>query len=86
MKETGTSHWTSPNTGATNSSGFAGLPGGYRNFNGSFYSIGLYGLWWSSTEFNTTYAWCRSLYYDYADVLRNYASEAYGFSVRLVRD
>ena len=30
LKETGTVHWASPNTGATNESGFTGLPGGYR--------------------------------------------------------
>ena len=49
MKETGTSHWYSPNTGATNSSGFTALPGGARIGSG-FVSVGLYGCWWSSTE------------------------------------
>ncbi len=28
MKEEGTTHWSSPNGGATNESGFSGLPGG----------------------------------------------------------
>jgi len=36
LKETGTAHWQSPNTGATNSFGFTGLPGGARLANGSF--------------------------------------------------
>ncbi|PWI46430.1 hypothetical protein CEE45_16860 [Candidatus Heimdallarchaeota archaeon B3_Heim] len=39
MKETGTTHWPSPNTGATNESGFSALPGGYRNYTGFFGSI-----------------------------------------------
>src|SRR5450759_1177427 len=64
MKETGTTHWTSPNTGATNSSGFTGLPGGYRNNDGSFNNVGNFGYWWSSTELNTTDAWYRNLYYN----------------------
>src|ERR1035437_1728963 len=50
MKETGTTHWTSPNTGATNSSGFTGLPEGLRTDGGPFYDVGSYGGWWSSTE------------------------------------
>jgi len=40
MKATGTAHWNSPNTDATNSSGFTGLPGGYRYYYGYFYSVG----------------------------------------------
>ncbi len=87
MKEAGTSHWLSPNTGATNSSGFAGLPGGYRNYDGTFDDVGDYGVWWSSTEYGTAFAWSRFLNYYYADVARNYGyDKTYGFSVRLVRD
>ena len=85
MKEAGTSHWLSPNTGATNSSGFAGLPGGFRN--GTFYSVGYNGFWWSSTETNTAGAWSRYLYYGYAIVDRvNDYLKATGYSVRLVKD
>lgn len=40
LKEAGSSHWASPNTDATNSSGFSALSGGYRSANGSFYDIG----------------------------------------------
>lgn len=51
LKETGTVHWVSPNTGATNTTGFTGLPGGLRaNNNGSFGFLGTYGLWWSTNE------------------------------------
>ena len=40
MKETGTEHWNSPNTDASNESGFTARPGGYRGYNGTFYNVG----------------------------------------------
>ncbi len=86
MKEAGTLNWTTPNTGGNNNSGFAGLPGGYRNGNGSFDFVGDGGYWWSSTEFNTAVAWFRYLYYNYGIIYRNYFSKYYGFSVRCLRD
>ncbi|MFN9709847.1 MAG: FISUMP domain-containing protein [Bacteroidota bacterium] len=86
MKSTGTQYWPSPNTNATNSSGWSGLPGGYRGFNGPFYDIGLGGIWWSSTELSTVNAWFRNLSYLNGDVNRNSASKTIGFSVRCVRD
>jgi uncharacterized protein (TIGR02145 family) len=86
MKETGTAHWKSPNVDATNSSGFTGLPGGYRGSSGTFNSIGSFGFWWSSTENNTTYAWPRNLYYNDGYVYRNYTNKTIGFSVRCLRD
>jgi len=86
MKMAGTTKWISPNAGATNSSGFAGLPGGYRGSNGSFYYIGANGYWWSSTEYDTSGAWFRTLYYDGSDVDRGLNGEALGFSVRCLRD
>src|ERR1035437_5597261 len=54
MKETGTTHWTYANSGATNSSGFTGLPGGYRTNVGTFNVVGSAGGWWSSTEATTS--------------------------------
>jgi len=87
LKETGTTHWNSPNTGATNESGFTALPVGYRYFNGAFSDMGsYYGRWWSSTEYSTTGAWYRGLGYSYADVSRFNVSKEFGFSVRCVRD
>ena len=55
MKEAGTSHWTTPNTGADNSSSFRGLPGGWRNYQGGYLPMGNVGSWWSSTQ-NITYS------------------------------
>ncbi|MBN2425914.1 MAG: fibrobacter succinogenes major paralogous domain-containing protein, partial [Calditrichaceae bacterium] len=86
LKETGTTHWNSPNFGANNTSGFTALPGGSRYFDGTFYSMCLYGYWWSSTESSSDYAWYRSLGYDYSRVYRDDKYKQYGFSVRLVRD
>jgi uncharacterized protein (TIGR02145 family) len=86
MKEAGLAHWASPNTGATNESGFAGLPGGIRSGNGRFYDNGGDSYWWSSTENSTTVAWYRSLVNDIVDVDRNYSVKGSGFSVRCLRD
>jgi len=86
LKETGTTHWESPNTGATNETGFTALPGGYRYDNGSFYNVGNYGLWWSSTESNISNAWFRDAYYLYNNVNRLNISKKDGFSVRCVKD
>ena len=81
-----TTGWNAPNTPATNESGFTGLPGGYRYFNGAYLGIGNYGYWWSSTEYDSDYAWYRTLYYSDSSVYRTTGNKRYGFSVRCVRD
>ena len=86
MKATGTSLWQSPNTGATNSSGFTGLPAGGRYIDGSFGNIGSFGYWWSSSEYYTTFAWCRGLNYSYGTAHRGDGYKEFGFSVRCLRD
>jgi uncharacterized protein (TIGR02145 family) len=88
MKETGTAHWKSPNTGATNKSGFSGLPGGDRDITGVFNLIGEIGFWWSSTESSSSpaNAWSRFLGYDYTAISRCDYNRGAGFSVRCVRD
>ncbi len=87
MKETGTTHWTTPNTGATNISGWAGLPDGDRNnVNGAFGNVGGFGFWWSSSEYNTALAWTRYLVYDDGIINRFNDLKGSGFSVRCLRD
>jgi len=86
MKETGIAHWLSPNTGATNESGFSALPGGYRGSNGYFSSITHYGSWWPSTEYSTNDAWYSELSYYDSKLSRSNLSKEVGFSVRCVRD
>jgi uncharacterized protein (TIGR02145 family) len=90
MKESGTSHWESPNSGANNSSGFTGLPGGSRGGiieNGSFMNIGEHGVWWSVTESNDydAYYWYMS-YSTVSGYLGNIGIKEHGYSVRCVKD
>jgi uncharacterized protein (TIGR02145 family) len=86
MKSQNIQSWTLPNTGATNSSGFTGLPGGFRSGIAAFYEVGNIGLWWSSSAFDPTNVWYIGLYYTYSGVLRGYENKTFGLSVRLVRD
>jgi uncharacterized protein (TIGR02145 family) len=86
MKEVGVSHWFYPNGGATNESGFSGLPGGIRYYNGTFYYIGSNGYWWSSTEVSASNAWSRYLDVSYGNVTRYGSHKGSGFSVRCLRD
>jgi uncharacterized protein (TIGR02145 family) len=83
-----TNGWNDQGNG-TNSSGFNGLPGGLRSFNGakkSFGSIGYFGFWWSSTESGTGTAWMRDLDCINGNVTRRDYFKPIGFSVRCLRD
>ncbi len=87
LKEVGTTNWNSPNTDATNTSLFTGLPGGYRYYDGYYYNIGNSGNWWGSTEGATDSAWYRYLVNNgLGNAGRNNDSKGYGFSVRCLRD
>ena len=94
LKEAGTTHWDSPNTGATNESGFTALPGGYTyldtNLGGTFVCIGGSGggsgIWWSSTESLTVSAYALGINSEYSDVYLGGDSKENGFSVRCLRD
>ena len=80
-----TAGWDNDGNG-TNTSGFAGLPGGGRIDNGCFLRIGAFGYWWSSSENNTSLAWFRPLN-SHNGVAHSYASyKQDGFSVRCLRD
>ena len=81
------STWGWHNKGnGTNTSGFSGLPGGTRGYNGTFYFIGEYGEWWSASEDDTDSAFYRYLYYGNDVVSRDYLNKEKGLSVRCVKD
>ncbi|MBK9042941.1 MAG: fibrobacter succinogenes major paralogous domain-containing protein [Saprospiraceae bacterium] len=86
MKEAGTLNWASPNTGADNSSGWAGLPGGFRDSGGAFDFVTDYGYWWSASESNWPLAWFRYLFYNLGSLDRYDAYKGSGFSIRCLRD
>ena len=85
MKEAGTVHWNSPNTGATNVSGFKVLPGGHIQTDGLYYEILKKAVFWSSTT-NLNNAYYRILYYDNAKCELSLYSQSCHFSVRCIKN
>lgn len=85
MKST-SSLWRSPNVGATNSSGFSGLPGGASFSNGEFFDRGNWGGFWSSTENGSATAFMFYLHYSSAFHGANNPIKSSGYYVRYVRD
>jgi uncharacterized protein (TIGR02145 family) len=86
MKEAGTTYWTAPNTGATNSSGWTGLPGGLRFSGGAFFSTGGFASWWSSTEFSPTSARYRYMFANDLALYTDVSLKNTGLSVRCIKD
>lgn len=86
LKETGTTHWLSPNVDATNETGFTALPGGIRHFEGYFLNLGCVGNWWTTTEESETSAWCRIIVMDTGHAGEWYEPKEIGASVRCVKD
>jgi uncharacterized protein (TIGR02145 family) len=64
----------------------SGLPGDFRNINGTFDTIGSFGQWWSSIEFSVTSAWHRNLYYNVGFIDNVYGYKTDGFSIRCIKD
>jgi uncharacterized protein (TIGR02145 family) len=69
-----------------NASGFTALPGGLRNFQGAFVSIGSVGVWYSSTQINDTDAWFRILNFNYTELGKYQNKKIVGASVRCLKD
>jgi uncharacterized protein (TIGR02145 family) len=91
LKSTGTIEgstglWYAPNTDATNSSGFSGVPGGYRINYGTYYSLGNVGYFWSSSDTASVNAWNYILDANNGELKRNFNLKTNGFSVRCCKD
>ena len=87
LKETGTSHWLAPNSGATNEVDFTALPGGWRRGdNGAFETMNSYGLWWTGTEYVAPEAYYRKIWHNDDKTFKAFSHEKYGMSVRCVKD
>jgi uncharacterized protein (TIGR02145 family) len=90
IKEAGTKHWYSPNTGATNESGFSALPAGDRAGLTGVYSnlVGSAGFWSSTVAYGSN-GWCRVLSNDNSQIFRSGTINCYqrhGYSVRCIKD
>ena len=85
LKETGTTHWQSPNTGATNESGFTALPGGRLNGSGGYCHIGMCSNWWSSTELEESADFWGN-YYEDSSMSPALYNKHFGFSVRCIKN
>ncbi|MBL7923849.1 MAG: T9SS type A sorting domain-containing protein [Bacteroidia bacterium] len=90
LKEMGTAHWMSPNTGASDEYDFTARPGGQRTdaFYGCMFSeLTQQGYWWSSSEMDTVYPWGVNISYN-SEGMTNWAASTRkaGFSIRLISD
>ncbi len=93
LKQTGTTTWASPNTGATNISKFTATSNGYRNFENTIYTdanyfsaLGSYGTWWTKTSFDATRAYHRYMYWGEVAVNRGASNKINGFGIRCIKD
>ena len=84
LKEEGFTHWTSPNTDATNSSGFTALGNGVRASDGTFLVINEYYRGWTATLNGTDNAYQSSLYYASGEFEFTSDFHAAGASVRVI--
>lgn len=79
-------YWQSPNTGATNETGFAARPAGYHNDAGFDNNFTARGVFWTSTPQDAHFVWSRVVSYDQANLRRAPQHRQYGFSVRCIRN
>ncbi|MBN1415393.1 MAG: fibrobacter succinogenes major paralogous domain-containing protein [Bacteroidales bacterium] len=86
LKVVGYNYWLNPNLGATNSSGFKALPGGYRHMKGTFTGDKYNGFWWTSSEVGSGAARRRRLSNNNMGIAREIYYKGFGYSVRCVQD
>jgi uncharacterized protein (TIGR02145 family) len=78
--------WSCQNIGATNSSGFSAIGGGYRYDTGIFSGQGTSASFWSNSEYGVSTAWSRSLSNNNTQVGRMNINKGFGFSIRCIKD
>ncbi len=86
LKETGTAHWNSPNSGATDKFGFKARGSGKRSAEGVFDFVKVEGNWWTATEYSTLNASYLNILFNYGNSFQAYLSKKTGMSVRCVKD
>lgn len=86
IRESGTIHWSAPNSESTNESGFTALPAGFRYIDGSFMPPGESGYWWSSSEFSSAEAYRFGTTKVITGLFNHYRLKTYGYSVRCLKD
>jgi uncharacterized protein (TIGR02145 family) len=88
LKEAGTQHWLSPNTGATDQSLFSALPNGSRHMAGSFVELGERATWWgydqdySELIWLSTEAYYMDIFYNRASTMVSTSPVTFGYAVR----
>jgi uncharacterized protein (TIGR02145 family) len=87
LKETGTTHWNSPNTG-TNVTGFTALGAGYRELSGFFNKLGKYGTWWTTTSLynGSEDAYINGIYNDNTVLSNGTTNKSFGASIRCIKN
>ncbi|OFX47559.1 MAG: hypothetical protein A2X13_11415 [Bacteroidetes bacterium GWC2_33_15] len=89
LKETGTTHWNAPNTGATNSIGFTAVGSGFRSPDGVLYDIGKHGSYWGTAN-NAQDPYCIYIYYNSSNIITEVSpidiTSGIAFAVRYVKN
>lgn len=86
MKESGTTYWQFPNTGATNVSGFTARPGGHRHYTGLDYNVNQESSFWTTTIYNPSAAKFYSIYYSSSECGIGAEGMTFGYSIRCIKD
>jgi len=86
LKETGTTHWNSPNTGATNETGMTIVPGGGRDKYGIFQQMRTQGMYYSLLEDSPLQSRGFIFFSDNSTYGVRVDLKTWGFSVRCIKD
>ena len=87
LKEVGTVHWNTPNTNATNSSGFTALPEGQRHmYTGAYNNIGYNAYYWTSTLYDSYSNDQIILFNNSGNASKSSCSNSYGNAIRCIKN